>query len=110
MKKIVLSMMMTGAMFFAMQIHAQDGEMAVAEDTMQMEQEEFASVDVQELPQAVKDALSTDYSEASATEAWVKTKGENKVYKIKLDMDGETKKVYVDQDGNWMDMKEKDSY
>ena len=110
MKKIALSIMTMGAMFFATQMHAQDEEMGTDETTVQMEQDEFASVEVQQLPQAVKDALSTDYSDASVTEAWVKDMGETQVYKVKLDIAGETKKVYLDQNGNWVDMKEKDSY
>ena len=110
MKKIALSIMTMGAMFFATQMHAQDEEMGT-EDTMEeMVQEEFASVDVQQLPQAVKEALSEDYSDASVTEAWVKDMGEIQVYKIKLDIAGETKKVYLDQNGTWVNMEEKESY
>lgn len=111
MKRIALSIMTMGAMFFATQMHAQEDEMATAETVVEMEQEEFASVDTKELPQAVKDALETDLPNATVTEAWSKTMGETKIYKLKLDVDGEAKKVFVDQDGTWVDMKDhSDSY
>lgn len=106
MKKIALSMMTIGAMFFATQnMQAQDEEMEEVETevSVEMEQEEYASVDVAQLPQPVKDALVTDYSGAVATEAWVKTKDDKQVYKLKLDASGETEKVYIDQDGNWLE-------
>ena len=109
MKKFALSIMTIGAMFFATQnIQAQDEEIEVeTEMEMDVEQEEFASVDVAELPQAVQDALATDYNGAIASEAWVKTKNDTKVYKLKLDVKGETEKVYIDQDGNWLEKDDK---
>ena len=111
MKKIALSIMTIGAMFFATQnVQAQDEEMEVeTEMEMEVEQEEFASVDVAELPQAVKDALATDYNGEVASEAWMKSKDDKIVYKLKLDVKGETEKVYIDQDGNWI-KKDDDSH
>lgn len=104
MKKFVLSMMTMGAMFFATQnTQAQVEEIEEIETEIEVEQEEFASLDVMELPQAVKDALMTDYNGAVASEAWVKNKGDKKVYKLKLDVKGETEKVYIDQDGKWLE-------
>lgn len=105
MKKFVLSMMTMGAMFFATQnVQAQVEEIEEEIETeVEIEQEEFASVDVMELPQAVKDALLTDYNGAVASEAWVKNKGDKKIYKLKLDVKGETEKVYIDQDGKWLE-------
>ncbi|MCP9199527.1 hypothetical protein MKO06_06390 [Gramella sp. GC03-9] len=102
MKKFVLSIMCTGALFFATQnMSAQVEEVEEISTEVEM-QEEYASVEVSELPQAVKDAIEADYSGAVATEAWMKTKEGKKVYKLKLDVDGKTEKVYIDQDGNWM--------
>ena len=104
MKKFVLSMMTMGAMFFATQnIQAQVEEIEEIETEIEVEQEEFASLDVMELPQAVKDALMTDYNGAVASEAWVKNKGDKKIYKLKLDVKGEKEKVYIDQDGKWLE-------
>lgn len=107
MKKFALSIMTIGAMFFATQnLQAQEEEEIEEIETeveVEVEQEEFASVDVAQLPQPVKDALLTDYNGAVASEAWVKTKDDKQVYKLKLDVDGETEKVYIDQDGNWLE-------
>lgn len=110
MKKIALSIMSIGAMFFAtqnLQAQVEEIEDVETEEVVEVEQEEFASVDVAELPQAVKDALMTDYNDAEAKEAWVKTKDDKKIYKLKLDVKGETQKVYIDQDGNWIEKEDK---
>ena len=110
MKKFVLSMMTVGAMFFATSIQAQVEEVEEIEEMeMEVAKEEFVSVDVMELPQAVKDAVMTDYNGAVASEAWVKMKDEMKVYKLKLDVDGETEKVYIDQDGKWLEKDDMDN-
>jgi hypothetical protein len=109
MKKIALSLMTIGAMFFATQ-NLQAQEEKVEEETeieVEVEHDEFESVDVAELPQAVQDALVSDYNGAVATEAWVKTKDDTQVYKLKLDVQGETQKVYIDQDGNWLEKEDK---
>ena len=110
MKKFVLSMMTVGAMFFATNnIQAQVEEVEEIEEMeMEVAKEEFFAIDVMELPQAVKDAVMTDYNGAVASEAWVKTKDEMKVYKLKLDVDGETEKVYIDQDGKWLEKDDMD--
>ena len=109
MKKIALSIMTIGAMFFATQnLQAQEEEMEEIETEVEveMEQEEYASVDVAQLPQPIQDAIATDYNGAVASEAWVKTKNDKQVYKLKLDVDGEMEKVYIDQDGNWIEKDE----
>lgn len=105
MKKIVLSVMTVGAMFFATQnLQAQEEKEVETDVEVEMEQEtdEFETVDIISLPQAVKDAVMTDYNEAETKEAWVKTVGEMKVYKLSLDVQGETEEVFVDQDGKWL--------
>ena len=110
MKKIALGIMTIGAMFFAtqnLQAQVEEVEEVETEEIEMTQQDEYASVEVATLPQPVKDALMTDYNGAVATEAWVKTKDDKKVYKLKIDVKGESKKVYVDQDGNWLDEKEK---
>ena len=110
MKKTVLSIMTVGALFFAterMNAQVEDVEEIETEVEMEVEQEEFASLDVMELPQPVKDAVMTDYDGAVASEAWVKTKNNLKIYKLKLDVEGENEEVFVDQDGKWL--KEEDT-
>lgn len=105
MKKILLSFMTVGALFFATEkVQAQVEEVEEIEEIeMEKEHEEFVSIDVMELPQAVKDALMTDYNGAVASEAWVKTIDDKNIYKLKVDVKGETEKVYIDQDGKWLE-------
>lgn len=103
MKKIVLSVMTMGAIFFGTQnIQAQEENEVAVETEMSLQQEEYSEVEVTALPQTVKDAITTDYSEATPMQAWVKTKDEKQIYKIDLDVEGETEQVFIDQDGNWL--------
>lgn len=101
MKKIVFSIMTVGAIFFGSQnLAAQETE---TEITVQTSQDEYTEVEVMNLPQAVKDAVSKDYKDATTDKAWVKTKDEEKIYKLSLTVNGETQEVYIDQDGNWLE-------
>ncbi len=103
MKKIVLSVMTVGAVFFGSQnMMAQETE-TETEVTVQTSQDEYTEVEVMDLPQAVKDAVSTDFKDATTDKAWVKTEDEEKIYKLSLTVNGETQEVYVDQDGNWLE-------
>lgn len=101
MKKIVFSIMTVGAIFFGSQnLVAQETETEV---TVQTSQDEYTEVEVMNLPQAVKDAVSKDYKDATTDKAWVKTKDEEKIYKLSLTVNGEAQEVYIDQDGNWLE-------
>lgn len=109
MKKIAFMMITAGSMFLAGQtLQAQVGEIEEIEEEIEMEVEaeeqetDYLSVEVTTLPQPVKEALLTDYNGATATEAWVKTKNSKKIYKLKVDVKGESKKVYIDEDGKWI--------
>ena len=48
----------------------------------------------------------TDYNGAVASQAWVKTEGDQKIYKIDIDVKGETETAFADQDGNWLEMED----
>lgn len=103
MKKLGLTFAAIG-LFFATAVQAQEETETTPEVTTEVAVvgDEFEAIDVAELPEAVTSAMSTDYAEASATEAWVKEKGDKQVYKIKLDVNGEEKVVYADAEGNWL--------
>ncbi len=103
MKKIVLSLMTMGAVFFGSQNLQAQEENEVGEVAVSTVQDEYAEVEIMALPQAVKDALNKDYAEAIPQQAWVKADGEMKIYKIDLDDEGEIEQVFVDQDGNWIE-------
>lgn len=111
MKKLALSMIAAAGMFFYTgSIQAQEDpevEVETEVEATAQTQQEFEKIDVAALPQAVKDAVMTDFTEATTEEAWVKEEDGQATYKIKLNINGETKKVYADQEGNWIE-KEQD--
>ncbi|HSI69216.1 MAG TPA: hypothetical protein VK941_03220 [Gillisia sp.] len=110
MKKLILSFAAIGLFFTATQAQVAEvktdaqvepqTEVAVVGD-------DFEEIDVTALPAAVNEAIARDFAGATAQEAWVKEKDNKQVYKIKLNVSGEEKKVYADAEGNWIDMKDK---
>ncbi|MFD2833269.1 hypothetical protein [Gramella sp. AN32] len=113
MKKIVLSVFTIGAMIFATQnAQAQETETEEVEvieiEVVEVEQDEFADLDVSELPQVIQDAIVTEYNDATVTKAWIKSEDEQTIYKLALDVKGDEKKVFIDQDGNWLENEEKE--
>lgn len=116
MKKLGLTFAAIG-LFFATAAQAQEVEATatteatvVTETTVQTD--DFKKVEVSELPEAVTAAIATDFEGATTKEAYVKEKEGKLIYKIKLDVNGVEKKVYVDADGNWIkkEDKKKESY
>lgn len=106
MKKLGLTFAAIG-LFFATTVQAQEEEPMNPEVTTEVVAVgEFEMIETSELPETVATAVSTDYAEASTTEAWVKEKDGKQVYKLKLDVNGEEKVVYVDDQGNWLEMKD----
>lgn len=76
-----------------------------------VEKDDYEKIEVTQLPAAVSTAITTDYAMAETREAWMKEKEDGKkVYKIKLDVNGQEETVYADADGNWIekDHKKKD--
>ncbi|MGM1056075.1 MAG: hypothetical protein ACQEWG_09345 [Bacteroidota bacterium] len=111
MKKLGLTIAAVG-LFFATTTQAQETSEAAVQVSTEIEvavaaQDEYAEIEVAELPEAVNYAIETDYAGATAKEVWVKEKEGKKVYKIKLDVNGEEKKVYADAEGNWIKKEDK---
>ena len=113
MKKFGLSLIALAAMFFYSENANAQTEAPVVEETEEIaeapaqEKSDFTEIDVVALPQAVKDAVMTDFNAAVTEEAWVKEKDGKTMYKLSLNVDGEKKKVYADEEGNWIDKKDK---
>ncbi|HEY9184846.1 MAG TPA: hypothetical protein VIM94_05960 [Salegentibacter sp.] len=111
MRKLGLSLLAVTAMFFYTEnINAQvedEVEAEVEVEAHAQQKMDFKEIDILALPQAVKDAVMTDFNGAVTEEAWVKEKDGKKMYKLSLNVEGEKKKVYVDQDGNWIDKEDK---
>ncbi|MFV8225133.1 hypothetical protein [Christiangramia aquimixticola] len=107
MKKIAIGIMTLGAVFFGTQnLQAQESEVEEIAYTIEDESEAFESIEVMALPQIVKEALLTDYNGIVAQEAWVKSHEGTLIYKLSIEVEGETEKVYIDEDGNWLDKDE----
>ena len=68
--------------------------------------DEFQKIEVTALPEAVTTAISTKFPEAVSTEAFVKNEDEALTYKVKLDVEGLEKDVFLDAEGNWIDKDE----
>lgn len=109
MKKLFLTMGAIGLFFTSTQ--AQETETTTTTETevttQVATQDDFQQVEVAELPQPVTAAITRDYAGATTSEAWVKEKDGKVVYKIKLDVNGEEKKLYADAEGNWIDKSDK---
>lgn len=63
-------------------------------------QEEYKEINAEDLPQAVKDALATDYETATLDKAYVNDKQE---YKLDITINEVSSSVYADKDGNWVE-------
>lgn len=113
MKKLGLTLMAaTGMFLFSQNAQAQveeteEMEQAETMEKMQEKKDDFIKLDVLALPQPIKDAILTDMNGAVAEEAWVKEKDGKNLYKLSLNVDGEKKKAYIDQHGNWVEKEDK---
>lgn len=110
MKKLVLSFAAIGLFFTTAQ--AQVAETTTTTETevtttVAVAEDGFEKIELTELPEAVTTAVTRDFQGATTQEAWAKEKEGKVIYKIKLNVDGEDKKVYADAEGNWIDMKDK---
>lgn len=103
MKKICLTLVAASAMIFSTQnLSAQE----ITQDQVVIEQEvkDYVSIEVEEVPTEVTDALERDYEGATISEAFVKEKDGEKTYKLKVTtVDGEEKELYADAEGNWIE-------
>lgn len=83
---------------------AQESETAVEEvATEVMEaQDAFAEVAIEELPEAITEALATDHPGTTISKAYV---NEEMQYKLEVAKeDGTTVELYADAEGNWIEM------
>ncbi|MDX1328560.1 MAG: hypothetical protein R3299_12730 [Arenibacter sp.] len=81
---------------------AQEGEViqeAAAEVTVV--QDDYTAIEISELPEAVSNAVATDYPGATIEKAYV---NKEEQYKLKVALeDGSEEKLYADKDGNWIE-------
>jgi hypothetical protein len=112
MKKLVLTAVLGGAMFFSVesataQVESEDQVEVVATEKQAQQQEDWKQVQEADLPAEVSQAIETDYAGATVSEAHVKEKDGEKKYKLVLSTDQGEKELYADAQGNWIDKEKK---
>ena len=108
MKKLGMTVVAAAAMMFSAQTTiAQETEVEAAPTEQVAQQEEnFQAIEVQDLPEAVQQAVARDYATATISEVFENQNEGEKKYKIVFtDEAGETIKVYADAEGNWIEDK-----
>lgn len=108
MKKICLTFVAAAAMLFSAQSATAQVEEVTEETTHEVLQEEMEQIEVAQLPAEVQQSVERDFQGATVSEAYVKEKEGETKYKIVLTtLQGETKELYADAEGNWIDKKDK---
>ena len=110
MKRLNLIAVIAGALFFSVEsATAQENQNNQSQTaTEQTQQKDFEQIEAQDLPDEVRQALERDYEGATVAEAYSKEKDGEAKYKIVVNtQDGESKELYADAQGNWID-KEKE--
>ena len=109
MKKLVLTFSAIGLFFTGVQAQETETKTTteVTTETVVSENNGYNKIEAAELPLAVTTALTRDFAEATTEEAWVREKDGNVIYKLRINVDGKTKMLYADAEGNWIDKKDK---
>lgn|SRR5690606_21571756 len=97
MKKLILSLALLAG---GMSTFAITGTTFPTETMGIIVSQEFSEISIEDLPSAVTDAVEKDFATATIDKAYVNT---SKQYKLELSVEGESKTVYADTDGNWLE-------
>lgn len=83
---------------------AQDAEevQAVATEEVMEAQDEFAAIELSELPEAITEAIAKDHPNATISKAYTNEAAQYKLEVIKED--GTEVQLYADEEGNWLEM------
>lgn len=84
-------------------VTAQEADVAQLDETeVIITMDDFAEIEVSEVPTAVTEALSTNFPTAKVNKAYA---NEEKQYKLEVSLeDGTSGVLYADENGNWLDM------
>ncbi|WP_047247161.1 hypothetical protein [Maribacter thermophilus] len=86
----------------SLSITAQEADMAQVDETIVVTVSEFTEIATSDLPEAVSNAVATNYPTATINKAYV---NEEKQYKLEVSLeDGTQGTLYADEEGNWLDM------
>ena len=110
MKKTFLTLAAAVAMIFSVQTATAQvtGEEQIAVEEQATHQEDWEAVEVLDLPAEIQQAVERDFQGATVSEAYVKEKDGEKKYNIVLaTQQGQTRELYADAQGNWIDKDKK---
>ncbi|MGY5353417.1 hypothetical protein [Wenyingzhuangia sp. IMCC45467] len=99
MKKIILSIAILAS---GVSTYAMTNNVASATVVSAVLNEGFTEVAVDKLPEAVTNAVKKDYPNATIDKAYVNDKAQ---YKLEISADDAASTVYIDKDGNWLEVK-----
>lgn len=102
MRKLIIPMALVFALGTAYVADAANTSSKTSNSSYVMQSElKFVTVDVADLPEAVTKAVSNDYKDAKISEASVATTEDgSKVYKIVLQLDGQSMTATYNEDGS----------
>lgn len=110
MKKMFLTMVAVAAMALTTQTATAqvDGENKTAPEQQVQQKHDFEKIEVADLPAEVQQAVERDFQGSTVAEAFVKEKDGEKKYKIVLSTtDGQSKELFADAQGNWIEKDKK---
>ncbi len=84
-------------------VTAQEADVAQVDATeIIVATDDFAEIEISEIPTAVTEALSTNFPTAKVNKAYA---NDEKQYKLEVSLeDGTSGVLYADENGNWLDM------
>lgn len=112
MKKMFLTFVAAGALMFSAQtasaqVTGEERE-AANQEMQQQQQQDFQQIETNQLPDAINQAVERDFQGATVSEAYTKEKDGETKYRIVLTTDtGESRELFADAQGNWIDKDDK---
>lgn len=100
MKKVLVALAMVLGVSSSVAFAQEAGKSTTAVTETQVPQDEFVKMDPTQLPQAILQALATNYESSSVKEAYVKEKDGAKIYKVIITtQDGQEAEVLLNEKG-----------
>lgn len=104
MKKICLSGLAATALFFSVETATAQVYEETSSEQQTEQKKDMEQIQVEELPNGVQQAVERDFQGATISEAYVKEKeGETKYKVVITTLQGETRELYADAQGNWIE-------
>lgn len=111
MKKTFLTIVAAAAFLFTTQSATAQvtGDDTTAQEEQMQQKHDFEQIEVADLPAEVQQAVERDFQGATVAEAYTKEKdGETKYKLVITTTDGQSKDLYADAQGNWIDKAKKE--